>query len=1166
MVSKKFISSALLVLIFSSVAFCQTDTSELFITRTLSHDTIYFEGADAYGSYNTRSTVTLHGYASNGTLFFGQKYDIIFVTDNGGSMGGRQAGDRDWTDTCSRIQAAYNACANFIDSFGNPGMRIGHMYFSAVVGTSCLLGSDLNLVKARIDTFVNGSAMVNGTVYNGTALYTGIHNAVRYVAANYRKSEGAIPIVIALTDGDDNASGEWGTVHCYSGYGYCWPALQPNLGPVEIAAVDSVIRVIDSVRNAGVNLKVYTINLGLQDVNNYLHNIAAAGNGQWAYSNSGADLSPIFQSFWADIVDVIAKKINSSTPMVVDVLGPDIHFVPGSYGANTAAGYIVPANFSVTNVGGYQVLNFSIDTVKLGQFFEIHYDISAARTTLSGGPTERKRVNNAASDDAINYSKMQYINMVGQTILTPIGRAYIYVRSLNDGIFISTSPSAFTDPGQIIHLSYNLADTAKYGPVIFYPLLLQRGTGITQYAQIAATWNFSPISGWVANPPGGITNSISSFQFLGLSIAGNNALAGQRTLSISYNDGSATFRDSIIFNAMYIAVDESVTVAGITRQAAPQITSTSQFLTTYTIMGNYNQLATLPCSFYSTGSTNFLNFWAIDAQWSASGFSTYDFTSILSGSSNSKAILLSNAQLPARTNTPVNDTGIITITYTPSAPAGQVKTGSFNLIIRDTTDYDTADVIVINQYADYINQVNKDILYNRPGLVVSPSAQDTVKLVGLIFDINVSGPHFVGNAEVPFNATQLTWYVNGVIRSSTGGADPVLQLTNEPGEKDTVVAVYNSIRDTMIVSWGLGVHRYLHIETAPAILNTNTPILDIEAITLPVNMQSDTLYAVIRDDFGYAVANDPIERWSFTDIAAYTYLTVPLYDVSTNECVIIKTSTPSGLWPTYLLVATLNAQPIAGVNASTQYDTVAITLPPYSFITNTIYADSSNDFQSLYETGIYNTKGTQYRQEPIQSNDTIVLGALRDTVVLRVKQASNLNPGHDAYSLSVQWIASDYSWCEETAFSQSATIALKPINYVANVICLIARFDTSGLGIAPLLDTVFFKIDSGNIAIENPPWNALPAMFLLSDPTPNPFNPTATLNYAVPTQAPVFLTIFNVRGEIVFRLVGRMHEPGYYQAIWDGKDALGRGVQSGLYVCRMEAGSVVQQRKMIMVK
>ena len=81
----------------------------------------------------------------------------------------------------------------------------------------------------------------------------------------------------------------------------------------------------------------------------------------------------------------------------------------------------------------------------------------------------------------------------------------------------------------------------------------------------------------------------------------------------------------------------------------------------------------------------------------------------------------------------------------------------------------------------------------------------------------------------------------------------------------------------------------------------------------------------------------------------------------------------------------------------------------------------------------------------------------------------------------------------------------------------------------------------------------LPGAFELEQNFPNPFNPSTTIRYALPSAGPVRLTIYSILGEEVRTLVaGDVMEAGFHEAAWDGLDRDGRGVASGVYIYRME--------------
>ena len=68
-------------------------------------------------------------------------------------------------------------------------------------------------------------------------------------------------------------------------------------------------------------------------------------------------------------------------------------------------------------------------------------------------------------------------------------------------------------------------------------------------------------------------------------------------------------------------------------------------------------------------------------------------------------------------------------------------------------------------------------------------------------------------------------------------------------------------------------------------------------------------------------------------------------------------------------------------------------------------------------------------------------------------------------------------------------------------------------------------------------------------------------------QAQVTLTIYNLRGQEVTRLVDSVKQPGRYTAIWTGANATGRSVASDVYFYRQttDAG-FVQSRRMTLLK
>ncbi len=94
----------------------------------------------------------------------------------------------------------------------------------------------------------------------------------------------------------------------------------------------------------------------------------------------------------------------------------------------------------------------------------------------------------------------------------------------------------------------------------------------------------------------------------------------------------------------------------------------------------------------------------------------------------------------------------------------------------------------------------------------------------------------------------------------------------------------------------------------------------------------------------------------------------------------------------------------------------------------------------------------------------------------------------------------------------------------------------------------------------------LPQEYALDQNYPNPFNPRTVIQYQIPKASHITLKIYNVMGQTVQTLVNETKEPGYYEAFWDGRDAAGEEVASGIYLYRLESKDFVAGRKFLLMR
>jgi hypothetical protein len=89
----------------------------------------------------------------------------------------------------------------------------------------------------------------------------------------------------------------------------------------------------------------------------------------------------------------------------------------------------------------------------------------------------------------------------------------------------------------------------------------------------------------------------------------------------------------------------------------------------------------------------------------------------------------------------------------------------------------------------------------------------------------------------------------------------------------------------------------------------------------------------------------------------------------------------------------------------------------------------------------------------------------------------------------------------------------------------------------------------------------IPKSFSLEQNYPNPFNPTTTIRYGLPNRSHVTLIVYNTLGQQVAQLMNGEEEAGYHSVRFDGSN-----LASGVYFYRLQAGTYVETRKLLLLK
>lgn len=94
----------------------------------------------------------------------------------------------------------------------------------------------------------------------------------------------------------------------------------------------------------------------------------------------------------------------------------------------------------------------------------------------------------------------------------------------------------------------------------------------------------------------------------------------------------------------------------------------------------------------------------------------------------------------------------------------------------------------------------------------------------------------------------------------------------------------------------------------------------------------------------------------------------------------------------------------------------------------------------------------------------------------------------------------------------------------------------------------------------------VPRTVTLSQNYPNPFNPSTTITYTLTRSADVTLDVYDITGRKITTLVNGPVSEGQHTAEWNGTNADGRKVASGVYFYRVEADGQSQVKKMVLMK
>lgn len=83
---------------------------------------------------------------------------------------------------------------------------------------------------------------------------------------------------------------------------------------------------------------------------------------------------------------------------------------------------------------------------------------------------------------------------------------------------------------------------------------------------------------------------------------------------------------------------------------------------------------------------------------------------------------------------------------------------------------------------------------------------------------------------------------------------------------------------------------------------------------------------------------------------------------------------------------------------------------------------------------------------------------------------------------------------------------------------------------------------------------------------PNPFNPSTTINYSLPIESDVTISVYDILGIKVNQLISSKQPSGNHLIEWNGTDIYDNRISAGIYFYQLQAGDFIQTRKMVIMK
>ena len=278
---------------------------------------------------------------------------------------------------------------------------------------------------------------------------------------------------------------------------------------------------------------------------------------------------------------------------------------------------------------------------------------------------------------------------------------------------------------------------------------------------------------------------------------------------------------------------------------------------------------------------------------------------------------------------------------------------------------------------------------------------------------------------------------------------------------------------------------------------------------------------------------------------------------------------------------TISSSGVLGFSSTPDYENPADSNTNNIYVVRVKAADDGSPAQSRTKT--VNVRVTDVNEPPKRVSTPTVTDAGYTSV--RVKWTAPDNSGRPAISdYDVRYRRSNTStWSNRTFAGTGTTTLISGLTpgalYYAQVRAgnaegegnwsLSGSGHTGGGAKSASVETRPDSVKADSVEVREPGVVVVPEKpdELTASASPNPFNPTTTIRLQLPEPGPVSLTLYNLTGQVVRRLVVHQYrEAGTHTLTWDGRTDQGHPTAGGVYLYRLLASDQVLLGKMTLLR